>query len=390
MEDAAATSAAAARPAHGVAATQRQDDDNNIMSIFRASSVNDVLDHIAGFMSTSTLLLFASAFPVLSYSLVQASDKAASAHGWEIIIGSATITESDASSPPLPTSSAKLASRLNDRNVHRMLTLVKNYSSKPLKLLAMRGCVNVNGTGLAPLRHFNFAEVEYLDLGSLVTVHHGGVFSNILSILIDAISRSRKLKYLRLPDGWLAVAGEQFQCVGNCCSLNRKWTWAREWCHACGSGPYCDIGESLVECNASGVKFCKDRCVRGDTFGDPFTEHNAGGCPLTDRCNEWYCLCGCNNARKKTCFDCERVFHCCIERCVNCWHFTCASCNEGSSHYNAECCGECDLCDYQYHTTEMEFCECCAKNLCRRCADDHRVECTNEFVRRLRDATRGA
>ena len=389
MENAAAAVRAAAPcPAKGVTTTQRQDDDNNnIMTIFHACGVSDVLEHIAGFMSTSTLLLFASAFPALSDSLVQASDKAASANGWKIIIGSTAITESGASS--LPPTSTTLASKINDRIVCRMLCLVKHYSSKPLKLLAMRGCVNVNGTGLAPLRHFDFDEVEYLDLGSLMTSHHGGVFSNVMSILIDAISRSRRLKYLRLADGWLAVAGEQFQCVGICCSHNRKWTWAREWCHECGSGPYCDIGESLVECKTTGVKFCKDSCVRGDDLGDPTRTDNAVGCPLTDRrCNEWYCLCGCNNERRMTCFDCERVFHCCIKRCRDCWHFTCASCDE-AFHYNGECSGECDLCDLQQHKTEMEYCDCCSKLLCLRCADDHRDECTNEFVRRIRDATRG-
>lgn len=383
MENAAAAAARAAAPcpAQGVTTTQRQDDDN-IMTIFHACGVSDVLEHIAGFMSTSTLLLLASAFPALSESLVQASDKAASENGWKIIIGSTTTTtESDASSLPPPTSTT-LASKINDPMVCRMLCLVKHYSSKPLKSLAMRGCVHVNGTGLAPLRHFNFDEVEYLDLGSLMTSHHGGVFSNVMSILIDAISRSRRLKYLRLADGWLAVAGGQFQCVGICCSRNRKWTWAREWCHACGSGPYCDIGESLVECKATGVKFCKDRCVRGDDI------RIAVGCPLTDRgCSEWYCLCGCNNERRMTCSDCRRVFHCCIKRCNDCWRFTCDSCDE--AFHNGECSGECDLCDLQQHKTEMEYCDWCSKHLCLRCADEHRDECTNDFVRRIRDATRG-
>ena len=133
MENAAAAARAAAPcPAKGVTTTQRQDDDNNnIMTIFHACGVSDVLEHIAGFMSTSTLLLFASAFPALSDSLVQASDKAASANGWKIIIGSTAITESGASS--LPPTSTTLASKINDRIVCRMLCLVK-------RLLALYMC----------------------------------------------------------------------------------------------------------------------------------------------------------------------------------------------------------------------------------------------------------
>ena len=114
---------------------------------------------------------------------MQASDKALSANDRKMMFGSATVTESDASStlplPPPPISTA-LVSKINDRILRRrMLSLVLNNSSKPLQVLA----VNTYGTELAPLRHFNFAEVEYLDLGSLVTSRpHDGVFSNVILI----------------------------------------------------------------------------------------------------------------------------------------------------------------------------------------------------------------
>ena len=152
-----------------------------------------------------------------------------------------------------------------------MLASLSRCISKPLKLLAIRDCVNVVGTGLEPLRYIDFTQAEYLDLSSLATVHRDGVTSKVMSTLIDILPAARMtLKFLRLPEGWLAVFPLQYKdCVGDCCSEERQWTWAREWCHRCGSGPYCELSGSLVMCKATGEKFCKNTCVLGDDWGDP-------------------------------------------------------------------------------------------------------------------------
>jgi hypothetical protein len=367
-----------------------------------------VVENIVSFMSSSTeVLLSAGAFPLLSKRLVHAHENSASFNGgWEIIIGSPIIADyeddmsiethaydayddtSDVDSipptptpPPSDTSAARLASRINDRIIYRMLVSLSRCINKPLKLLSIRDCVHVDGSGLKPLRYLDFTQVEYVNLKSLTTRHHGGLASTVMSILIDILPACVKLKYLELPDGWLGVFPRQFDCVGDCCSEQRLRTCAREWCHRCGSGPYCESSNSLVECKKTGEKFCKGICARGDSGGDPrWDDENAAGCPIQS-CDKWHCLCGCNDWRTTQCIGCNSVFHCCLKKCDNCQYYVCKYCYE-DSHYNAVCSGECEICDYQYHTSEIEYCRYCNKHICRDCDAGHREECLAEFNER--------
>lgn len=370
-------------------------------------SGNGVVENIVSFISSSTeVLLFASAFPLLSKRLVHAYENAASFNGgWEIIIGSPPIiadyeddmsiethaydayddtSDVDSIPPPPPasdTSASLLALRMNDRIIYHMLESLSRYMNEPLKLLSIRDCVHVDGSGLKPLRYFDFTQVEYVNLGSLTTRHHNGLASMVMSLLIDIIPASETLKYLELPDGWLGVFPQQFHCVGDCCSERRLWTCAREWCHRCGSGPYCESSNSLVVCKKTGEKFCKGICARGDGAGDPrWDDDNVAGCPLQS-CDKWHCLCGCNDWRTTQCIGCNSVFHCCLKKCNNCWYYVCKYCYE-DTHYNGVCSGECELCDYQYHTSEIEYCRYCNKHICRDCDAGHREECLAEFNER--------
>jgi hypothetical protein len=416
MENAAATAAvtaATAAPNFTSTPPQRQDDINILALFYHVTDTEEgtgVVEHIVRFMSSSTeVLLFANAFPLISNQLVHAYENAASFNGgWEIIIGSPIIIDqeddmsietheydtyddtSDVDSipptppptpPPSDTSAARLASRINDRIIYRMLVSLSRCINKPLKLLSIRDCVHVDGSGLKPLRYLDFTQVEYVNLKSLTTRHHGGLASTVMSILIDILPACVKLKYLELPDGWLGVFPRQFDCVGDCCSEQRLRTCAREWCHRCGSGPYCESSNSLVECKKTGEKFCKGICARGDSGGDPrWDDENAAGCPIQS-CDKWHCLCGCNDWRTTQCIGCNSFFHCCLKKCDNCQYYVCKYCYE-DSHYNAVCSGECEICDYQYHTSEIEYCRYCNKHICRDCDAGHREECLAEFNER--------
>ena len=394
---AAAVAAAAAAPC--CATTQRQDD-----IMFYDITVPGIIEHVVEFMSSPTeVLLFACACRQITKQVVHAYENTASFNGWEIIIGS-PITEpeddasvethqydaydrsDDESIPPPPPHGPEivLASKINDQIIHRMLASLSRCISKPIKLISIRDCVNVDGTGLEPLRYFDFTQVEHLDLGSLSTVHHGGLTSRVMSTLMDILPAAQmKLKFLRLPEGWLAVFPQQYKyCIGACCAEKRQWNWAREWCHKCGSGPYCELSDSLVMCKQTGEKFCKSTCVRGDDWGDPFWgDHNAAGCPLAynGRCNKWHCLCGCNDWRKNRCITCHRIFHCCMKKCDHCYYFACKDCYE-ESHYSGECSGECEICDLQWHASDLEYCEYCHRHICRECcANGHREVCLAEL-----------
>lgn len=409
MENA-ATAVTAVTAATSFTSTPPQRQDDRLAMFYRVTDTEEgtgVVEHIVRFMSSSTeVLLFANAFPLISKQLVHAYENTASFNGWEIIIGPPIITDeeddmsiethayntyddtSDVDSipsaptpPPSDNSATRLASKINDPIIYRMLASLSRCMNKPLKLLSIRDCVGVNGSGLGPLRYFDFTQVEYVNLGSLTTMHHNGLASMVMSLLIDIIPASKTLKYLELPDGWLGVLPQQFHCVGDCCSERRLWTCVREWCHRCGSGPYCESSNSLVVCKGTGEKFCKGICARGDGTGDPrWDDDNVAGCPIQS-CDKWHCLCGCNDWRTTQCIGCNSVFHCCLKKCDHCWYYVCKYCYE-DTHYNGVCSGECELCDHQYHTSEIEYCRYCNKHICRDCNAGHREECLAEFNER--------
>lgn len=389
-ENAAATAAPRAAAAYPAGVTTQRHDMTNFSDADAGKKYEDVLGNIAEFLPTTTLLLFASAFPFLAKLLVQASDnKAASANGWKIIIDPTADADDDADPemPPLLASTSTpltLAQRTTDLMIHRMLLKVGNFSSKPIKVIIMRGCVNVDGTGLELLRKLNLNQVEVMDFGCFIINHRGGIFSNVISIIIDAVIRSRKLKYLCLPPEWFAVAVlrtehgrvEPLKCVGSCCSIRQNWaSCGREWCHVCGSGPYCDSGAALVVCKATGVKFCKERCARGRGVNAAAA---AVPCPDTD-CDEWYCICGCNDDKRETCIDCGMDRYCCIEECGYCNNFSCFSCIE-EEHGLGACMRVCERCDGDFHKNEVQFCEFRRYQLCLPCFDDHRDWSAVEFV----------
>ena len=59
-------------------------------------------------------------------------------------------------------------------------------------------------TGLGPLRYFDFTQVDYVNLGSLTTMHHNGLASMVMSLLIDIIPASKAITYA-LKDDILAM-----------------------------------------------------------------------------------------------------------------------------------------------------------------------------------------
>ena len=261
------------------------------------------------FLSVPTMFLLASAFPtddlVVDY-LMQATVNTIpdNVNGWKISIRNA---------------------KLRDEDIHRLLSLITTKSSRPINLISL-SCVNVSGSGLAPLLHCT--QLEHLDLQSLMKPPCGIVFSEVISLAIGVMSL-RKLKYLRLPDGWLEEAGRRFQfhgssnvfgCVGSCCvNIGNSSSSAREWCHPM----------------ATNFKSCKS------CWGHQFVP-----CAI-QKCDEWHCVCGCNDEHKEICFDCGEEFYCCMERCGDCSNFSCMNCMD-DEHYG-DCMRVCHVCDGDFH-----------------------------------------
>jgi len=314
-----------------------------------------VLGHIVRFLSVPTMFMLASAFPsddlVVDY-LMQTTVNAApdNVNGWKISIRN---------------------SKLRDEDIHRLLSLITTKSSRPINLIALR-CVNVSGSGLAPLLHCT--QLEHLDLQSLMKPPCGMVFSEVISIVIGVMSLG-KLKYLRLPDGWLEEAGRRFQfhggsnvfgCVGSCCvNIGNSSSSAREWCHQCGCGPFCDNSVSLVHCKATNFKSCKS------CWGHQFV-------PCTiQKCDEWHCVCGCNDEHKEICFDCGEEFYCCMERCGDCSNFSCMNCMD-DEHYG-DCMRVCHVCDGEFHKYYVRD-SLCGCQVCSSCAKKHdHVDCVSHY-----------
>lgn len=315
-----------------IAASHRH---HNIMTTMSEAGV---LGHITSFLTIPHLLILASAFPsdesVVDYLMHTAEDALPdNVTGWQIRIRN---------------------SRLNDKDIHRLLNLINIKSNMPLSLFSL-DCDKVTGIGLAPLLYCT--QLKRLDLQSLTNPPCSMVFSEVISTVIGVMSH-RKLKYLSLPDGWLEEAGRRiqfhggrndFRCVGSCCiSVRNSSSSARAWCHQCGCGPFCDSSASLVHCKATNFKSCKPCWGQHQLLAMP--------CNISE-CDAWHCACGCNDENKKICFDCGEDFYCCIERCGYCSNFTCMHCMDYSFHHNGGCMSVCDVCDGEFHNYCVEYVE---------------------------------
>lgn len=99
MENA-ATAVTAATAATSFTSTPPQRQDDRLAMFYHVTDTEEgtgVVEHIVRFMSSSTeVLLFANAFPLISKQLVHAYENTASFNGWEIIIA-----------PPPPSSPTK-------------------------------------------------------------------------------------------------------------------------------------------------------------------------------------------------------------------------------------------------------------------------------------------
>ena len=229
---------------------------------------------------------------------------------------------------------------LNDADVSDFLSLVNTLGCNNLRRLTIIGCSNVDGSGLFPLRQSNALEcLRFYDNKSISLRRSQRLtpgpspLESLQITLHDIINGRNLLNYLQVPSEWRGygrLGGE----LGNvlCCSTGwccgRGWCCSRgplqrlQWCHECGSGPFCERGTGIffVYCEDGGWTYCT-RCI---SQSDRVL---ARQCPHT-RCSQWYCACGCDAG---FCFDCKR------DVCYSC----------GTFHaYDSSSCPHGDDCEY--------------------------------------------